>query len=257
MHSDDDVALPEPAGRGLAYWLRSQELGIACGMATVLLLAVGSFVLPATADGASKGIALDDLRPFFERPSPTHAWLYALAVVLAIYALNTALATWHSVSRRWRAGVRAWSAYAPALLHVSFLVALVAHGVGGVYGRDDGRVVVGPELVSLPDGRRARAVSLAVDALPSGMPKTVQAVLEITAKDGGTSRVTVGYNEPASSGLGSDLLLLQDQAMVPGRDGALVPIVALRARHAPGNPIALVAAVLMAAGVALLGKRLS
>ena len=116
MPSDDPVATPEVGGRGLAYWLRSQELGLACGLATVALLAVGSVVLPATADGASKGIALDDVRPFFDRPSSTHAWFYGLVAVLAAYALNTALATWHSVTRRWRAGVRAPTAYAPMIM---------------------------------------------------------------------------------------------------------------------------------------------
>ncbi len=256
MPSDDPVATPEVGGRGLAYWLRSQELGLACGLATVALLAVGSVVLPATADGASKGIALDDVRPFFDRPSSTHAWFYGLVAVLAAYALNTALATWHSVTRRWRAGVRAPTAYAPALFHLAFLVALLAHAVGGFYGREDGRFVVGPDLVSLPDGRRVRTLSLAIDALPSGMPKTVQAELEITTPAGAATRVTVGYNDPASTGLGSDLLILQDQALLPMGGGPPKPVVVLRERHSPGNPLALLAAVLMAAGVALLGRRL-
>jgi hypothetical protein len=257
MRSDDDVAVPDERGRGLAYWLRSQELGVACGFATVVLLAIGSFVLPATADGASKGIALDDLRPFFERPSPVHAWLYALAAVLAVYGLNTALATWASVTRKWRAGVRSPGAYAPALFHVSFLVALAAHGVGGVWGRDDGRVLVGPDPVALPGfPYTARTLSLDVDTLPSGLPRSARAELELREPSGAARRVTVGYNEPASAGLGTDLLLLENQGTMPSARGP-VPVVALRVRHAPGDPIALVAAVIMAAGVLLLGRRLA
>jgi hypothetical protein len=332
MPSDDRASPPpvERDGDGLLAWLRSQELGIFCGFTTVALLAVGSIVLPMNAGGASSGIALDDVRPFFTRPALAHLWFYLLCAVLAVYALSTALATWHSVTRRWRAGVRSPSAYAPAILHVSFLVALVAHGVGGFFGRDDGRVLIGPTPVALPDGRRARTVSLAIDTLPSGMPRAVTAVLELTPAAGGAAeRATLGYDEPLSRGLGTDLLLLEDQELTPvaarlastegecrvavgevcslgelrvllwdvqeprrgpgaplarlvevksGQEqwvapggvarfegGAPVrlveveqsPVVVVRARHAPGNPWALGAAVLMAAGIVLMGRRLT
>src|SRR5690242_5991067 len=112
--------------RRLLPVLRSQGLGIACGLATVALLVVGSFVLDRTRDGASAGIAMDDLRPFLERPSIAHAWMYALAPVLALYALNTLLATWDSVVRKVRGGVRSFSAYGPAVVHVGFVLALAA-----------------------------------------------------------------------------------------------------------------------------------
>src|SRR5919202_4047935 len=93
--------------------LRSQGLGVTCGLATVVLLAVGSFVLDATREGASAGIAMDDLPPFVERPALAHPWMYLLAPVLALYALNTLLATWYSVARKVRSGVRSPSAHGP------------------------------------------------------------------------------------------------------------------------------------------------
>ena len=86
-----------PAGRDRLAWLRSQGLGLCCGLATVALLAIGSFVIPATRDGASAGIGMDDLRGFFDPPRFAHLWLYLLFPVAALYAVNTVLATWDTV----------------------------------------------------------------------------------------------------------------------------------------------------------------
>jgi hypothetical protein len=177
----------------------------------VLLLALGSFVLAATREGASAGIAMDDLRPFFVRPSWVHSWFYLLVAVFGLYALNTTLATWHSVSRKWRAGARAPARYAPAVIHLAFLLALVAHGVGGLWGEERGEAIVAEgEYRPLPDGREARLLSLAVDRMPNGMPKEVRAEVEVRAAGGLLERARVGYNEPLSSGLGADLHLLSD-----------------------------------------------
>lgn len=205
-----------PSDGGRLAWLRSQGLGVACGLSTVALLAIGSFVLAATRDGASAGIAMDDVRAFFARPSWIHLWLYLLIPVLALYALNALLATWQSVARKWRAGLRAPSAYAPAVIHLSFLVALLAHGVGGLLGEERGQVAVAAGFAPLPDGRAARLVSLDVDVLPGGMPKEVRARLEVRGADGAVSEAVVGYNAPLSSRLGTDLWFLSEQGQVAG-----------------------------------------
>ena len=325
MPSEAEAA-PGGEGSSRLAWLRSQGLGVACGLGTVALLAIGSFVLAATGEGASAGIAMDDARAFFERPSPVHAWFYLLVPLLGLYALNTLLATWHAVSRRWRAGVRAPSAYGAAVMHLAFLVALLAHGVGGFLGQERGQVVVSRGWTPLPDGGEVRLASLEVDSLPGGMPREVRAAVETRRGDGSAGSAVVGYNQPLSSGLGSDLWLLGEMGRAPaahllagpercvaaegtdcrlaglrvtvrravpaafgGQAMALVrldaagmaverwvapggavelgdatvrlagigaePAVALRGRHAPGNPWALASAVLLAAGVALVWRR--
>lgn len=309
-------------------WLRSQGLGLACGFATIVLLAVGSFVLAFTRDGASAGVGMDDLRGFFAPPRLAHLWLYLLFPVAALYAVNTALATWDTVSRRWRVGVRAPSAYAASLVHVGFLLALVAHGAAGFLGEDLGEVVIASGWQPVPGFGEARLLSLDVDELPGGMPRAVRARLEVRAPGGGVSEAEVGYNAPLSGGAGARLALLQDLGRVraarlasgadgctvvergacaiaglrvellavaagpggapaalvraPGpsgrdeeawlpRDGELAlaggrplqltgvsvePAILLRARAAPGNPWALAASVVLAAGVALLWRKL-
>jgi hypothetical protein len=191
-------------------WLRSQGLGLICGFGTVLLLAIGSVVMVRTRDGASAGIGLDDLTGFFARPSPAHLWLYLLFPLAGLYALNATLATLDNVRRRWRAGQRAPSAYAIAVVHAAFLVALAAHGVGGFWSEERGATVVSSGWQALPGFGEVRLASLEVDTLPGGMPKEVRAVLERRRPDGAVERAKVGYNQPLSEGWGARLALLQE-----------------------------------------------
>ncbi|HEX9400324.1 MAG TPA: hypothetical protein VF912_09465 [Anaeromyxobacter sp.] len=309
-------------------WLRSQGLGLACGFATVVLLAIGSVVLSVTRDGASASIHMDDLRGFFAPVHPAHLWLYLLLPVAALYAINTVLATWDTVARKWRAGLRAPSAYAASLVHVGFLLALAAHGAGGFLGEDGGAVLVASGWQELPGFGEVRLLALHVDALPDGTPREARARLEVRDVEGRLSERTVGYNAPLSSGGGARLALLSDlgrtwvarfasggescalaegqrcrlagevvllHRFVPGEGGdaaavvgardssgvervrllgresalalprggelrlagvAAEPAIVLRTREAPGNPWALAASLLMAAGIALLWRKL-
>lgn len=196
-------------------WLRAQGLGLACGFGTVVLLAVGSVVMVATREGASAGIGLDDLTGFFLRPSLAHLWLYLLFPLAGLYALNTTLATLDNVRRRWRAGQRAPSAYAIAVVHLAFLLALAAHGVGGFLSEERGAVVLTSGWQPLPGFGEARLASLEVDALPGGMPKAVRAAIERRRPGGAVEPAVVGFNEPLSEGWGARLALLQDQGRAP------------------------------------------
>jgi hypothetical protein len=192
-------------------WLSSQGLGLVCGFGTVLLLAAGSVVMALTRDGASAGIGQDDLTGFFLRPSPVHLWLYLLFPLMALYALNTTLATLDNLKRRWRAGQRSPAAYAIAVIHAGFLVGLLAHGVGGFRSAELGSVVVASGWQPLPGFGEARLVSLDVDRLPGGMPIEVRAAVEVRRPDGSLEQAVIGYNQPLSAGLGARLALLQEE----------------------------------------------
>jgi hypothetical protein len=193
---------------GGSAWLFSQGLGVVCGQATAILLAVGSIALAATRDGASAGIAMDDIRGFFTDPSPVHLWFYLLIPTLTLYALNTTLATWRNVARRWRMGIRAPRFYAPAMIHAAFLVALLAHAVGGLTGRELGMLSLGPSWSELGDERQARVTALDIEKHADGTARQIRAAVEIRSPDGTPSEETVRYNGPLSRGFGSELLLL-------------------------------------------------
>jgi hypothetical protein len=319
-------------GTSRTAWLSSQGLGVICGQATVLLLAIGSVVLAATRDGASAAIEMDDLRGFFDPPSAVHLWFYLLVPVLTLYALNATLATWQNVAKKWRAGIRAPRFYAPAVIHVAFLIGLLAHGVGGIAGAELDPVVLGPSWTQLGDGREARVTGLEVEPNPDGSMKQVRASVETRGAGGSSSETVVYYNGPLSRGLGSDLMLMirphsvptlqlargEDRcdvevegvcelggvrvellylhpplqagqsafaqlrvqstssgdaetfSLTPGRsqqlaDGSLLafeslearPAIVLRHRRAPGNPLALLASILLGLGLLMMWRRFS
>jgi len=214
----------EGEGRTWPARLRSQGLGFLCAQLTVLLLAVGSVVIARHRGGDAEGMQLDELGPFFDEPSVSHLWLYLLLPVMALYALNTALCTWHSVIQKWRAGVRTLSAYAPAMMHVAFLLAMVAHLVGGLRSEERGMIAVDGEWGELSEGLRARAVDLVTEEHPDGQPRS--AVATVLIQGGGTaSSQRVGFNEPLSLDFGRDLYFLVRYARTPQsatfRDGDL------------------------------------
>lgn len=211
MHSDPPLAVPRTT---LWTLLRSQGLGVFCGLSTVLLLAIGSFVIAATRGGASAGLRLDEVLPFFEPPSVVHLWFYLLLPVLGLYGINTALATWHSVSIKWRNGFRQPWAYGAAFIHVGFLLALLAHLVGGIGGKQQGLLLHG-DWSELPDGRQARVTTVDLEQLPGGMPKAIHAAVEIKSASGLVETADLGYNQPLSAGLGATLVLFQRPVSVP------------------------------------------
>jgi len=189
-------------------WLRSQGLGVICGLSTVFLLAVGSFVVAFTRKGASAHVRMDDLRAFFEHPSPWHAWLYLLIPIMGLYAINTLYATLHNVVDKWRAGHRSPFRFGAAVIHVAFVIALFAHLVGGVWSEERGVVMVDASWTELDDGRRLRLDRVVTDAYPNGQLRRVDAHIDVASSSGDVHREVVAFNAPLSSGWGSDLLLL-------------------------------------------------
>lgn len=185
----------EPVDEGRFAWLRSQGLGLLCGQATVLLLAIGSVVIARTRDGASAALKLDELRPFFDEPNVAHLWLYLLVPVMGLFALNTVLATWHSVVRKWRSGMRSPFFYGAAVFHVAFLVSLLAHGVNGLWAEERGVVLLTDGWSPLGDGTEARLLGVDLTMGVGGMPRKVQGHVEVRGP-GGVETAEVGYNEP-------------------------------------------------------------
>ena len=246
----------DPSGRGRLDWLRSQGLGLVCGFGTVLLLAVGSVILSATREGASASVGFDDLRGFFEPQSLVHWGFYLLGALAGLYALNTVLATWDTVVRKWGAGVRAPGAYAASIIHVGFLVAMAGHALGGFTSEDFEPVIVTEEWREVPGFGEARLLTLEVDAMPSGMPKSARATLAVRGPDGATRQEIVDYNQPLSRGFGGHLALLSEMGQVNVPGVGVRPAILLRPRTTPSNPWALVSAVFVGLGVILMWRRL-
>lgn len=228
--------MPSEPRRGRLDWLASQGLGVVCGQATVLLLAIGSLVLVRTKDGASAGIRGDDLRAFFDEPSPWHTWLYLLLAVLTLYGANTALCTLRAVARKWRAGLRSPGTYAASLMHVAFVVGLLAHLVGGLGGGERGSVTLQGDWTPLPEGwpgLQARLEALDTDQHPDGSPRSVLATVQLRRDEGEPWTEHVAYNRPLTRGGAAEMLLLAEQGAI---ELAVLSDGTATCRITPGQP---------------------
>ena len=205
-----EIGKPQAPPPSRWAWLRSQGLGLICGQGTVVLLAIGSIIMVVTGErgGASANIRTDDIRAFFTTPSGWHLWFYLLIGVLVIFAVNTLLATWHSVVTKWRNGVRTLMPYGASVIHVAFLVAMLAHLIGGIWGEELGGAVVGEVWRPLPDGTQARVVAMESDLYPNGQTRKTEVRLEIRDSTGDVRAETVAHNGPVTRGFGSELWLM-------------------------------------------------
>jgi hypothetical protein len=190
------------------HWLRSQGFGFVCAQATVLLLGLGSFIIASTRDDASAELTMDEVRPFFTHPRPLHAWFYLLLGVLTLYALNTGLCTFDSLRARFRRGALDASSLGSSVIHVSFLIGLGAHLVGGLWNEEQPTVRLSPAFSALDDGAQARVTQVTFERTPSGKVKDLEARVELREADGTTHSEPVGYNQPLSRHFGTELFLV-------------------------------------------------
>ncbi len=160
---------------------------------------------------------MDDVRAFFRTRRPVAPLvLPALSASFALYALNTLLATWQSVSASGSAGMRAPHMYAAAVIHLAFLV-----GTAGAPRRRARRRRArpgdssGPSWTALGDGREARVTDLDLSRNADGSMRQASAALEVRQPDRPLERAVVSYNGPLSTGFGSDLFLLIRPTVLP------------------------------------------
>ena len=99
---------------------------------------------------------------------------------------------------------------------MSFLVALLAHAVGGFFNEEGAPLTVTREWTTLDETRQVRLLGVETDTTASGKTKQVHARLEIRHADGRVEPGLVEYNGPWSSGLGSQLLLIAQVGRAPG-----------------------------------------
>lgn len=211
-------AAPTNPGPLVRLWrlLGGQGTGIVLALVSAGLLGMGSFITD-NAPQLYQGLAMDDLRFFFAPARWQHVWLYGLMVSLGLWALSALVCTWDSVASRIRRRVTRPSAYGAPLLHVTFVLALVAHLWGGLRTTTDQHMIAasGTEI----RGETYRAVDLQADFHPNGMPKAIRASIERTSQ-AGTETLWLGYNEPLTSSWGAHELLMGQADTMP--DGLLL-----------------------------------
>jgi cytochrome c biogenesis protein ResB len=220
-------------------WLGSLNLGLWLMAGVVLLLGIGSFA-------GGEGAATINAMPLFtwlrEMPPAATWWLWLTVALLALLAVNTVVCSLQAIGRRY-GQVRLLSLLAPQLMHLGFLLVVVAHLISSVGGEKGAMQVPEGAVVEFPGGSTVRIDGFYLQAGPMGMPTDYRARVRYLV-DGREEARTVAPNHPFFlNGYG---LYLKELAPPP-MNVALVEI-----HREPGAGVALAGALLFTVGNILL-----
>lgn len=215
--------------------LTSLNLGLWLLTGVMLALAAGSF-----SRGSSESGGLNDMPLFVwlqHAPISFSWWLWICLALIAVLCLNTLCCSIEALRRKGRS-------IAPHLMHLGFLLIVVAH-FSSAYGGMKQVLQLGEGGgVAFPDGEMVRVEAIAMDIGPMGMPSGYRAALKLE-----NGRVqTIEPNSPLfHRGYGIYLKNV---------DYAPAPVALLEIHKEPGAPWALIGAIFFTIGnVMLLARR--
>jgi len=218
--------------------LASTRLGIVLGFTVAALLALSSLMVPDPR-GRDPLPFSESIRAFFDPPAAEFWWFYLLVAVVLAWGVNGVFGTW----RTWvvRAGRRDLRFAGVFLVHLGFLVALLAHLVAGLTAGVEDRVA----LSSVPTevaGHSLRLVDVRTAHNPDGSLRSLVATVDLGNGEVGT----LGYNQPLFFDGFTRFLLVQQPRGTPSR-----PVLVAALRRNDGLPLVFGAMVLFFLGLAL------
>jgi len=163
----------------LYNFLTSLDLGIWLVAGVILFLGIGSFV-------AREGSAINDVPLFIwltRAPVAETWWLWVTVAILALLALNTVLCSIESLRAKWQRG-SFLARIAPQVMHLGFLLIVLAHLVSAYGGFKEGGPLPEGGSFFFPDGSRVEIIRLDARIGPMGMPLAFSATLRHMSPSG-------------------------------------------------------------------------
>ncbi len=193
------------------HFLKSQQLGIIVGFSVTGLLIIGSLIMNYLPQQYA-GLSGEDISFFFNHKKPIHAWFYLLFIACVFYGINATVCTIDSILRKAKAGIKNAPLYGASVVHVGFVITLVAHLIGGLYSSTEPPVSVSEEWADL-GGAEMKVTDLKTSAYPNGMPKKIEASV-LVRKNGIEYADTIGYNNPVLLNHGAFEVLMRDYGWI-------------------------------------------
>lgn len=214
--------------------LSSLNLGLWLMGGLLLFMGAGSVLGEGEGGGINEMSLLAWLR---EAPFGASWWLWVAMALLSMLALNTVLCSIESLRMKWRRE-SFLVLIAPQVMHLGFLLIVVAHLFSAYGGFKQSMRVGEGSVIGFPDGELVRVEKLDAAVGPMGMPAAFSAGLRYGP--GGERLGSIGPNKPLfHKGYG---IYLKDVELYPERF-ALVEI-----HREPGAGWALSGALLFTAG---------
>ncbi|GAX62746.1 single-stranded DNA-specific exonuclease, partial [Candidatus Scalindua japonica] len=193
-------------------FLRSQKTGIIVGFAVTGLLIIGSLIMNYCPE-SYEGLSGEDITFFFNEPKLIHIWFYLMFVAFAMYGICIFICTLDSILRKVKARSKKVALYGASIVHIGFLVTLVAHLVGGIWSESGRPITVSNTWVQAGE-YELKVTGLDSTTYPNGMPRKITAQMKIR-KDGEEYDDTLGYNNPVLLDSGTKQFLLRNYGNMP------------------------------------------
>ena len=193
-------------------FLKSQKTGIIVGFTVTGLLIIGSLIMNYFPE-SYEGLSGEDITFFFNEPKPIHTWFYLMFVAFAMYGICIFFCTLDSILRKVKARSKRIPLYGASIVHIGFLVTLVAHLVGGIWSESGRPITIADAWVKSGE-YELRVTGLNSTSYPNGMPRKITAQMKIR-KDGKEFDDTLGYNNPVLLDSGTKAFLLRNYGNMP------------------------------------------
>jgi hypothetical protein len=193
-------------------FLKSQKTGIIVGFTVTVLLIIGSLIMNYFPE-SYEGLSGEDITFFFKEPKLIHTWFYLMFVAFAMYGICIFICTLDSILRKVKARSKKIALYGASIVHIGFLVTLVAHLVGGIWSESGRPITIADTWVKSGE-YELRVTGLDSTSYPNGMPRKITAQIKIR-KDGKEFDDTLGYNNPVLLDYGTKMFLLRNYGNMP------------------------------------------
>lgn len=160
-----------------------------------------------------EGLSGEDITFFFNNPEPMHIWFYLMFIGFAMYGICVFCCTLDSIIKKVRVRTGKIPLYGASIVHIGFLVTLVAHLIGGIWSESGMPITIGNTWVAAGDCEM-KVTGLETISYPTGMPKKIIAQIAIR-KDGKEMHDTLGYNNPVLLDYGKKEFLLRNYGDMP------------------------------------------
>ncbi len=193
-------------------FLKSQKTGIIVGFAVTGLLIIGSLIMNYFPE-SYEGLSGEDITFFFNEPKLIHTWFYLMFIAFAMYGICIFICTLDSILRKVKARSKKVALYGASIVHIGFLVTLVAHLVGGIWSESGRPITIADTWVQSGE-YELKVTGLDSTTYPNGMPRKIKAQMKIR-KDGKEFDDTLGYNNPVLLDSGTKAFLLRNYGNMP------------------------------------------
>ena len=188
-------------------FLKSQKTGIIVGFTVTGLLIIGSLIMNYVPQ-PYEGLSGEDITFFFKNPRPIHTWFYIMFVAFAMYGICIFFCTLDSILRKVKARAGKIPLYGASIVHIGFLITLVAHLIGGIWSESGMPITIADKWVQAGE-YELKVTGLETTSYPNGMPRKITAQIAIR-KDGKETSATLGYNNPGLLDYGTKEFLLRN-----------------------------------------------